>query len=279
MKVNVNALPQASVAVAVANDGVAGHVIVVGAGNCAITGAVVSCTLIVCEAVDVLPQASVAVQVRVTEYEPAQAPFVVTSLNVNVKALPHASVAVACANDGAAGHEIVVGAGNAAITGAAVSCTLMVCEAVDVLPQASVAVQVRVTEYEPAQAPGVVTSLNVKVNALPQASVAVACANDGVAGHEIVDGAGSEAITGAVVSVTVIVCEAVATLPQTSVAVHVRVTAYEPAQAPGVVTSLKVKVTWPPQPSVAVACANEGVAGQEIVDGAGNAAITGTVSS
>jgi hypothetical protein len=64
---------------------------------------------------------------------------------------------------------------------------------------------VRVTEYDPAQAPGVVTSLEVKVNSLAQASVAVAWANSGVAGQEIVDGAGKAAITGAVVSSTLIV--------------------------------------------------------------------------
>ena len=63
----MKALPQASVAVAVAKLGVAGQLIVVVAGNCEITGAVVSSTLMVCEAVDVLPQASVAVQVLVTE--------------------------------------------------------------------------------------------------------------------------------------------------------------------------------------------------------------------
>jgi hypothetical protein len=45
----------------------------------AITGAVLSCTLIVCEAVDELPHESVAVQVLVTEYEPAHEPLVVTS--------------------------------------------------------------------------------------------------------------------------------------------------------------------------------------------------------
>ena len=76
----------------------------------------------------------------------------------------------------------------------------MVCEAVEAFPQASVAVQVLVTEYEPAQAPLVVTSSKVNVNALPQASVAVACANCGVAGQEIVDVAGKAAITGATVS-------------------------------------------------------------------------------
>ena len=67
-------------------------------------------------------------------------------------------------------------------------------------PQASVAVQVRVTLYEPAQAPGVVTSEEVKVKALPQASTAEATANSGVAGQLIVEVAGKAAITGAVIS-------------------------------------------------------------------------------
>ena len=57
----------------------------------------------VCDAVEVLPQPSVAVHVLVTLYDPAHAPGVVTSAKVNVKALPHASVAVAVANTGVAG--------------------------------------------------------------------------------------------------------------------------------------------------------------------------------
>jgi hypothetical protein len=51
----------------------------IAAPKAAITGAILSCTLIVCEAVDELPHESVAVQVLVTEYEPAQSPSVVTS--------------------------------------------------------------------------------------------------------------------------------------------------------------------------------------------------------
>ncbi len=113
----------------------------------------------VCEAVELFPQASVAVQVRVTLYEPAQVPGVVTSFEVRVKALPQASVAVATANTGVAGQLMVEIAGSGSITGAVISCTLMVWEAVELFPQASLAVQVRVTLYEPAQAPGVVTSL------------------------------------------------------------------------------------------------------------------------
>src|SRR5258707_11087329 len=94
-------------------------------------------------AVLLLPQASLAVQVRVTEVEAPQ-PAVVTSAEVSVKVLPQASVAVATAKTGVAGHSMVLGGGSAAITGAVVSTTLMVWLAVLLLPQASVAVQVRV---------------------------------------------------------------------------------------------------------------------------------------
>ena len=45
-----------------------------------------------------------------------------------------------------------------------------------------------------------VTSFDVSVNVLPQLSVAVATANTGVAGQLIVEGGGSEAMTGAVTS-------------------------------------------------------------------------------
>ena len=108
------------------------------------TGAVTSCTWMVCVSVELLPQASVAVQVLVVLYDPAQVPGMVTSLEVNVNALPQASVAVAMANTGVEGQSMVVVAGKAAITGAVISCTWMVCVAVEVLPQASVAVHVRV---------------------------------------------------------------------------------------------------------------------------------------
>jgi hypothetical protein len=63
-------------------------------------------------AVDELPHESVAVQVLVTEYEPAHEPLVVISAEVNVKAEPQASVAVATANTGVAGQSIVEVAGS-----------------------------------------------------------------------------------------------------------------------------------------------------------------------
>src|SRR6185369_14854378 len=220
----VKVLPHSSLAVATAKTGVAGQWIVLGAGRAAITGAVVSTTLMVWLAVLLLLQASVAVQVRVMLYEPAQAPSVFTSAKVRVKVLPHSSLAVATAKTGVAGQWIVLGAGRAAITGAVVSTTLMVWLAVLLLLQASVAVQVRVTLYEPAQAPSVLTSAKVRVKALPHSSVAVATAKTGVAGQLMVLGAGRAAITGAVLSTTLMVWLAVLLLLQASVAVQVRVT-------------------------------------------------------
>lgn len=108
-------------------------------------------------------------------------------------------------NEGTAGQWIMDGAGKGAMTGPVISSTLMVCDAVDMFPQSSVAVQVRVTLYSPAQSPLVVTSLNTRLKLLPQLSVAVAVANEGVAGQLIVDGAGRELITGAVTSWTLMV--------------------------------------------------------------------------
>ena len=125
----------------------------------------------------------------------------------------------------------------------------------------------------------VVISLNVKLIALPQISDAVAVANDGVAGQLMVDGAGRDAMTGVVMSWTLIVCDLVDELPQPSVAVHVLVTLYEPAHAPFVVASVNVRLNELPHPSEAVAVAKTGVAGQLIVDGAGSDAITGAVIS
>ena len=77
----------------------------------------------VCDLEDIFPQPSVAVQVLVTLYDPVQAPLVVTSLEVNVNVLPHASVAVAIANTGIAGQLIVEIEGNGVMTGASVSIT------------------------------------------------------------------------------------------------------------------------------------------------------------
>ena len=73
------------------------------------------------------------------------------------------------------------------------------------LPQASVAVHVLFTEYALVQVPGVVASVDVSDTEPPQPSVAVGDENDGVAGQLIVDGPPTPLITGAVLSMTVIV--------------------------------------------------------------------------
>ena len=79
-KRSVNALAHSSVAVATANTGNPGQSIVSGNGNVAITGAVTSCTWMICAAIATFPQASVAVQVRVVVYSPLHAPDTVASL-------------------------------------------------------------------------------------------------------------------------------------------------------------------------------------------------------
>ena len=71
-------------------------------------------------------------------------------------------------------------------------------------------------------------------------------------------------IVGAVISCTTIVRLQVALLPQSSVAVQVRVTLYVPAHEPVAVISEKVILTVASQASVAVGATNTGVAGQLI---------------
>src|SRR6266496_1253877 len=176
-----------------------------GPGSAEMTGAVLSSTVMVWLAVLALPHGSVAVQVRVTECSCGQEPGVVTSAKVRVAVPPQPSVAVGVANDGVAGHSMVDGPGNAEMTGAVLSSTVMVWVAVLALPHGLVAVQVRVTEYFCGQEPGVVTSAKVSVGVPPQASVAVGVAKDGVAGHSVIEGPGSAEMTGAVLSSTAMV--------------------------------------------------------------------------
>ena len=210
------------------------------------------------------------------EYSFGQLPGVVTSLDANVGVL-QLSVAVGVVHVGVPLHSIVIGGGNALITGGVVSSRLKVCDATAVFPHASVAVQVRVIEYSFGQLPGVVTSLDDKVG-VPQLSVAVGVVHVGVPVHSIDVGPGNALITGGVVSSTLNTWLAIAVLPQASVAVHVLVIVYAFGQLPGVVTSLDDKVGLP-QLSVAVGVVHVGVPVHSIVAGAGNALITGGVVS
>ena len=67
-------------------------------------GGVISCTSIVAAQVDVFPQASVAVHVRVVELVAPQ-PGVTTSANVTTGAASHISVTIGATNTGAPGHS------------------------------------------------------------------------------------------------------------------------------------------------------------------------------
>jgi hypothetical protein len=134
------------VAVAAANAGVAGQSMVVGAGRAAITGAVTSWTVMAWLTVPLsLPQASLAFQVFVRTYDPGQEPATVTSLTSDTTgAASQASVAVGAVKTGVFGQLIVALTPGALIVGAVVSCTWIVWLAVELLLQASLAVQVRV---------------------------------------------------------------------------------------------------------------------------------------
>ena len=72
--------------------------------------------------------------------------------------------------------------------------------------------------------PGVVTSDDVGITLLSQASVAVAEPKLGAFGHSTEEAGFGHVITGGVLSVTEMVRLQVEELPQSSVAVHVRVT-------------------------------------------------------
>ena len=151
-----------------------------------------------------LPHKSVAVHILVMVYSEGQSPGIVESMDESVNGNPHPSDA-ATENCGCDGQLIVAAGGTAKIIGGVTSCTVMVWAAVELFPQASIAVHVRVTLYSPGQSPGVLTSAKFKLKALPQASVAVAVTKEGVAGQLMVEGAGNVEITGPVTSCTLIV--------------------------------------------------------------------------
>src|ERR1044071_4776576 len=121
---------------------------VASAAGSARTGAPVSTTVTVrlfCALV--LPHASTACQVTVSEKLLAQLPADVVSLSSTTVAPPQASLAVGAVKLGVAGHSMVASAAGSASTGAPVSTTVTVrlfCALV--LPQASTACQVTVSE-------------------------------------------------------------------------------------------------------------------------------------
>ena len=100
-----------------------------------------SLTVTVALQVDVLPQSSVALQVRVLTV--GQLPVDVVLTTVTSTLWSQASLAVALPKVTTAGQSMVVLAGHV-IDGAVISRTVMVALQVDVLPQSSVALQIRV---------------------------------------------------------------------------------------------------------------------------------------
>ena len=148
------------------------------------------------------------------------------------------------------------------IVGAVLSRTTIVALQVAALPQSSVAVHVLVTLYVPAQVPSVVASDMVIVTVASHASVAVGAVNTGTDGQLIGLDCIAHVIVGAVMSRTTMVPEHVAVLPQSSVAVQVRVAVYVPAHEPAVFAVVKVTNTVPSHASVAVASTHTDVAGQ-----------------
>jgi hypothetical protein len=109
----------------------------------------------------------------------------VTSANVIATLTSQASVAVGGKNTGAAGQLIGVVCATQVIVGGVISCTTIVPLQVELLPQSSVAVQVRVVLYVPIHEPGVDTSAKVMVTLTSHASVAVGGVNTGTAGQLI----------------------------------------------------------------------------------------------
>ena len=256
------AAPHASDAVGLITVGIASlQLISTLAGVLVNTGARLSVDhVIVLDAVAVLPQASLAVNVLVCEREQLLLE-ILPSLEVMV-VFPQASVAVAepsaaliSAADGLQPRVVVVPPLD--ITGAVRSSLahVIVLDAVAVLPQASLAVHVLVCEREH---PLLVTLPSFEVIVvLPQASVA-----DAVPSAALISAAvGLQpsvvvvppvVTTGAVLSgVQVIVLDAVAVLPQASLAVNVLVCEREHVLLV-ILPSLEVIVVLP-QASVAVA--------------------------
>ena len=110
--------------------------------------------------------------------------------------------------------------------------------------------------------PCAVASANVIATVASHASVAVGAINTGVAGQSIGVFCVAQTNVGGVLSRTTIVLLQVAVFPQSSVAVHVRVTLYVPGHDPGVVASVNDIATVASQTSVAVGAVNTGTEGQ-----------------
>src|SRR5204863_7596505 len=114
-----------------------------------------------------------------------------------------------------------------------------------------VSVDVRFSSLASGYGPAGVPCACLTVRSAYLASVAVGLLNAGAAGHWIVCGAPTPAITGAVVSITWTTWLAVVLLPQRSVGAHVRVTSSARGHEPGGVAWANVSVRLGSHASVA----------------------------
>src|SRR6185503_855747 len=264
--------PQRSLATGSGKTGMSGQsMVVLGAQE--MLGAAMSCTEMVWEHVAVLPQSSVAVQVRLMAYlilpPMAQLPGRFSSEWVRLTP-PQRSLASGSGKLGMFGQSIVL-SGAQEMLGAAMSRTEMVWEQVAVLPQSSVAVQVRLMANlilpPMAQLPGRFSSEWLRLTP-PHRSLATGSGKTGMSGQSMVV-LGAQEMLGAAVSRTEMVWEQVAVLPQSSVAVQVRLMAYlilpPMAQLPGRFSSEWVRLT-PPQRSLASGSGKLGMFGQSMVE-------------
>src|SRR5438552_6142504 len=137
------------------------------------TGGVVSAKVMCCTQVLMLPQSSVAFQVRSMPGWPVQLAAVPESVKVMVTVWPQLSVAVALpvlAGAVEPPQASTLSAGQV-MTGGVVSAKVMCCTQVLMLPQASVAFQVRSIPGWPVQLAAVPASVKVMVTVWPQLSV------------------------------------------------------------------------------------------------------------
>jgi hypothetical protein len=190
------------------------------------TGAMLSVTVIVWTQLPTLPQSSVLDQVREITVSTGQLPEATLSLGDTAEAPSQLSVAVAVPDWLIDAPQLTVTFAGQVTTGAVVSTIVIVCrQSLPMLPQASVAVQVRVMVDSLAQEPGATLSLAETAGAGSQLSVAVAVPVPEAAVealHSTVTFAG-HVMTGAVESTRVIVWLQLLLLPHASVAVQVRV--------------------------------------------------------
>src|SRR6266705_572120 len=122
------------------------HWTLAAAGASGATGAIVSCTWMICDALLLLPQASVKVHVRLmVEPQPWASATGALSTGETVIEPEQLSCAVSWTAAGMSpAHWTLAAAGATGATGAIVSFTWMLCDALLRLPQASAKVQVRV---------------------------------------------------------------------------------------------------------------------------------------